>query len=81
MLLKKEFDKLPNNEKLIIIYWRIIDYPRELSVAEISKRLTIEQGFILKTIKEFNKNCRAKVELFSQMKLYKNLIEEYFDGQ
>ncbi len=65
---KKEFDKLENDEKLVVIYWRIIDFPKELEIREIADRSRLSEQFVLNTIKKINYNFRLKLELFSLKK-------------
>jgi predicted DNA-binding transcriptional regulator len=64
-MIKKELEKLSNDEKLIIIYWRIIEYPRQLRVDEIAKRLKYPPEYVLNSIKKFNHNIRLKLEMES----------------
>jgi len=73
-MIKKEFDKLSNNEKLIIIYWRVYATPRVLSADEIAKILYLDYQFVLDTIKKFQHNVRLKLEL----EAFKNNISSFF---
>ena len=78
-MIKQELDKLSNDEKLIIIYWRIIDYPRVLSVEEIALRLNFTPEFISETIKKFNHNVRLKLEIIAQQKELYLLLEQTYE--
>jgi len=77
-MIKQELDKLSNDEKLIIIYWRIIDYPRVLSVEEIASRLKFTPQSISDTIKKFNHNIRLKLEIIAEQKELYLLLEQTY---
>jgi hypothetical protein len=77
-MLKQELDKLSNDEKLIIIYWRIIDYPRVLSAGEIQQRLNCLPSDVETAIKKFNHNIRLKLEVASLQKECRTLLEKTY---
>lgn len=77
-MIKKELEKLTNDEKLIIIYWRIIDCPKQLSVEEIVKRLKYPTEYVQSSIKKFNRNIRLKLEIEAQKKECIKLIQNTY---
>lgn len=79
-MLKKELGKLTNDEKLIIIYWKIIECPRQLSVDEISKCLKYPPEYIQNAIRKFKHNVRIRLELDQLKKLIVIAFQNYHDS-
>jgi hypothetical protein len=68
-MLKKELLKLTPEERDVIYLWRILSYPRTLSVEEIQKVASAHSvEFIENTIKKFNYNCRLRLEVYQHNK-------------
>jgi hypothetical protein len=77
-MLYKELLKLTTEERDIIVCWRILRYPYQPSIEELSRDLRLPTETIINAIKKFNHNCRMKLEAQRREDELRAIIEMVF---
>jgi hypothetical protein len=72
MFKSKEFNELPLNERLVIIYYIAYDYPQKTTANIIASKTGLHIDFCRKAIKKYNTLYRLKLE---ERRFYKTLKE------
>ena len=77
-MLYRELLNLTPKERDIIVAWRILKYPEQLSAEQLSRDLKYPIEDINEAIKKFHKNCRLKLDMWKKEKELEAMITAFF---